>query len=180
MRDHDIIALYLERDERAIEETSKQYGRLCMQVSMNVLKSRPDAEECVNDAYLKMWNSIPPARPQSLSAYLCRIVRNLSLNRFRDQHRQRRNRDLEVAFEELEECIAMPDDQISELPALLSEFLRSLEETDRHLFMGRYWHTMSVRALADKLGVTPNAVSMRLHRTCQRLKAYLEERGYTP
>ncbi len=84
VRDEEIIALYFARDEQAIAETDRRYGRLCMKLSMEILESRPDAEECVNDTYLKTWNSIPPARPQSLRAYLLRIVRNLSISRLRD------------------------------------------------------------------------------------------------
>ena len=101
MKDQQIIDLYFARDEQAIVETDKEYGAACMRISLNILNSRPDAEECVSDTYLGVWNSIPPQRPAHFGAFVCRIARNLSLKRFRDLHRQRRNRDLEVAMEDL-------------------------------------------------------------------------------
>lgn len=178
MNDHDIVALYLARDERAIAETAGKYGGLCMQVSMNILDSRPDAEECVNDTYLKTWNSIPPTRPSSLCAFVCRIVRNLSLNRRRDLHRERRNQALTVSLEELGACIPMPDESKDELADLLTAFLEGQGEIDRVLFMGRYWYACSVSELSKRMGLTQNAVSLRLYKTREKLRAYLEERGY--
>ena len=178
MTDQEIIALYFERDEQAIAETAKSYGRLCMQVSMNILNSKSDAEECVNDTYLKTWNRIPPVKPESLGAFVCRIARNLSLKRHRDLHRAKRNRDLTVSFDELEECIPMPEEAQSELPALMSAFLAGLGEVDRVLFMGRYFYAYPVSELAKRMGMTSNAVSLRLHRTREKLWEYLTERGY--
>ena len=179
MNDQEIIALYFDRNEQAIRETDVKYGKLCMQVSMNILASHPDAEECVNDTYLKVWNAIPPTRPSSLGAFVCRIVRNVSLNRLRDLHRDCRNPDLVVSFEELEDCIPVDESVADLLPALLTDFLRGMEETDRKLFVGRYWHSLSVKELAAAWGLTPNAVAIRLHKTRERLRAYLEKGGYT-
>lgn len=178
MNDQEIIALYYARDEQAITETAKSYGRLCMQVSMNILDSKPDAEECVNDTYLKTWNRIPPVKPDSLGAFVCRIARNLSLKRHRDLHRARRNRDLTVSFEELADCIPMPDESKDALPALLTAFLEGQGEVDRVLFVGRYWYALAVSDLAERMDMTSNAVSLRLHRTREKLRVYLEERGY--
>lgn len=178
MNDQDIIALYFGRNEQAIRETADKYGGACMQVSMNILDSRPDAEECVNDTYLKTWNSIPPTKPRSLGAFVCRIARNLSLNRLRDLHRQRRDRDLTVSLEELENCIPMPDEASGELAELLSDFISAQDELDRILFMGRYWYACTPADLAKRMGMTVNAVNLRLHKTRQKLRAYLEERGY--
>ena len=178
MNDQDIIALYFGRNEQAIRETADKYGGACMQVSMNILDSRPDAEECVNDTYLKTWNSIPPTKPHSLGAFVCRIARNLSLNRLRDLHRQRRDRDLTVSLEELENCIPMPDEASGELAELLSDFISAQDELDRILFMGRYWYACAPADLAKRMGMTVNAVNLRLHKTRQKLRAYLEERGY--
>jgi RNA polymerase sigma-70 factor (ECF subfamily) len=179
MNDQDIIKLYFERNERAIVETDRSYGKVCMQVSMNILDSRPDAEECVSDTYLKTWKSIPPARPNSLCAFVCRIARNISLNRHRDLHRDKRNRELTVSFEELEDCIPVDESVADQLPELLTEFLRGMNETDRKLFVGRYWHSLSVGELAETWGLTPNAVALRLHKTRERLRAHLEKGGYT-
>ena len=179
MNDQEIISLYFDRNEQAIKETDTKYGKTCMQVSMNILHSRPDAEECVNDTYLKTWNSIPPTKPHSLCAFLCRIIRNLSLNRLRDMKAARRSRDLTVSLEELEDCIPLPDEQSPALAALLEDFLSGQDATDRALFMGRYWYACSVGDLARRTGMTANAVSIRLHKTREKLRAYLEERGYS-
>ncbi|MBQ3507282.1 MAG: sigma-70 family RNA polymerase sigma factor [Clostridia bacterium] len=177
--DAAIIELYFARDEEAIKKTDEKYGKLCMQTSMNILNSRPDAEECVSDTYLKTWNSIPPTRPASLCTFILRIIRNLSLNRLRDMKAARRNRDLTVSLEELEDCIPMPDEQSPALAALLEDFLLRQDATDRALFMGRYWYACSVSDLAKRTGMTANAVSIRLHKTRGKLRAYLEERGYS-
>ncbi len=178
LSDEAILDLYFSRDERAITETDRQYGRICTQVSMNILHSPPDAEECVSDTYLKAWNAIPPERPRSLCAYVCRIVRNLSLNRLRDMNAARRNKDMTVSLSELDECLAVREDAVTELPRLLSDFLRTLDKRDRLLFMGRYWYARSVKDMATECGMTPNAVSVNLYRTREKLRAYLTERGY--
>lgn len=103
MEDKDIVALYFARDERAITESDRAHGAVCRSVAAGILRDPRDAEECVNDTWLKAWNAIPPHRPSSLRAFLCRITRNLSLSRYRMNHREKRNRELEVALEELDE-----------------------------------------------------------------------------
>ena len=179
MEDQKIIALYFARDERAIAETAKSYGKDCMQVSMNILHSHPDAEECVNDTYLRAWNTIPPTRPNVLRAFLCKITRNLSLNRLRDMHRMGRDVDLTVSLTELEGCLALPEENGEELAGLLSDFLKAQDKEDRLLFMGRYWHGISVADLAARMGMKPNTVTVKLKRTRERLRDYLSERGYS-
>jgi len=179
MEDQKIIELYFARDERAIAETAQSYGGVCMRVSMNILHSHPDAEECVNDTYLRAWNSIPPTRPNVLKAFLCKITRNLSLNRLRDQHRLQRDSDLTVPLHELENCLALPEENGGELAGLLSDFLHEQDKTDRLLFMGRYWHGISVAEMAERLGMKPNTVTVRLKRTREHLRVYLSERGYS-
>lgn len=178
LSDSAIIDLYFARNEKAIKATDEKYGKICMQTSMHILSSLPDAEECVNDTYLKTWNSIPPTRPGSLCAFVLRIVRNLSLNRLRDMKAAKRSRDLTLSFEELEACIPMPDEQSPELAALLDDFLARLDTIDRVLFMGRYWYACPVGDLARRMGMTPNAVSLRLRKTREQLRVYLTERGY--
>ena len=178
MKDQDIIDLYFSRNEQAIAETDKSYGKVCMQVSMNILCSRPDAEECVNDTYLKTWQTIPPTRPDSLGAFVCRITRNLSLNRLRDLRRDKRNREMTLSLEELEGCIPDSAEDTEALAQLFNEFLAGLDETDRVVFMGRYWYSYAIDDLADSMRLTKKAVYMRLHKTRERLKSYLEERGY--
>ncbi len=178
--DTDIVDLYFARDERAITETERRYGHLCMKLSMDILNSRADAEECVNDTYLKTWNAIPPTRPQSLCAFICRIVRNLSLSRLREMKAARRNRELTVSLTELEACMPVSDDmEARELSELLSAFLDTIPDRDRRLFIGRYWYTLRVKDLAAEWEMTPNAVTQSLAKTRDRLRAYLIKGGYT-
>ncbi len=183
--DADIIDLYFARDERAIIETDRRYGKTCMQISMGVLDSRPDAEECVSDTYIQTWNSIPPTRPHSLCAYVCRIVRNLSINRLRARTAARRNHDLTISLEELDVCIpAPPEDEpargtVGELSRHISNFLRTVDAMDRRLFMGKYFYARSVAELAAECGIKEKLVYKHLEKTRTRLHAYLVERGYT-
>lgn len=180
MKDQDIVALYWERNENAITESQKEYGYYCMSVSMNILNSRPDAEECVNDTWLKAWQVMPPQRPNNLRVFLGKIVRNLSLDRFRTLHRQKRNIDLEVAMEELGEALIMPEETTTtQVSRAINEFLSMQDAVTRKLFVGRYWHGYSVARLAQHYGMAPNTVSQRLSRTRERLKAFLAERGYS-
>lgn len=178
-RDEAIVELYFARNEDAIKESQTHYGPLCHQVSMNILHSRMDAEECVNDTWLRAWNSIPPTRPQSLRAFLCRIVRNLSLNRLNSLRAAKRDRDLTLSFEELEECIPLPEERAGDLSDLLTDFLSELPRQDRQLFVGRYWYAYPVKDLAQAHGLTPNAVSKRLGRIREDLRSYLEKEGFS-
>ena len=179
-RDADIIALYNRRDERAIYLTHRQYGGLCTKIAQNILGNPADAEECVNDAYLKVWNSIPPAAPASLSAFICRITRNLALDRFRTKGRQKRSEGFTVMLSELGDCIPAPEEtDATELLNHIKTFLADIDDTDRKLFVGRYFHAYEVQRMAEGYGLTPNAVSMRLYKTREKLRAYLQERGYT-
>jgi RNA polymerase sigma-70 factor (ECF subfamily) len=179
VEDHQIIELYFARDELAIEETAKRYGGVCMQVSMDILQDRMDAEECVSDTWLQTWRTIPPQRPTILKAFLCRITRNLSINRLRERKAKRRDRDMTLSLEELEGVLSIPEDKSEGLSELISEFLRSLDREDRLLFMGRYWHGQSVRELADRMGLSANAAAVRLHRVREELRDFLTERGIT-
>ncbi len=180
MQDNEIIALYFERDQEAIRQTQAKYGTYCHSISMNILRCSSDAEECVNDTWLRTWNAIPPQRPSVLRAFLGKITRNLSINRLRERHRQKRNSDLLVSFDELSECISLPEETTDEaLCAYLNEFLAATDPFDRQLFVGRYWYGRSVQDMAAHHRMTPNAVSQRLKRTRQSLKAFLEERGYS-
>ena len=182
MDDHDhdqrIIDLYFARDEQAVAETDRRYGGFCMRVSLGILDDRRDAEECVNDTYLKVWNAIPPTRPRSLRAFLARIVRNVSLQRLEHNTAAKRNREFELSLEELAECIPMRDEEADALPFLLNQFLSTLSQEERTLFCGRYWHSTPVKELAKLHGLTPKAVTMRLSRTREKLRTYLNERGY--
>ena len=178
LSDERIIALYNARDEKAIQATADKYGNFCMSLSYDILGNRSDAEECVNDTYLRAWNSIPPARPKSLQAFLAAITRRLSLDRYREQRAAKRNRELEVSFEELSEAVPAPDERADELPALVNDFLRPLEFPERRLFLRRYWLSIPVETLAKEEQTTVNAINVRIYKTRKKLRAYLLERGY--
>ena len=178
MQDKEILDLYFARDEQAIVETDKSHGAVCMQVSMNILHSRPDAEECLNDTYLRAWQTIPPERPVAFRTFLCRIIRNLSIDRFRYLHRRKRNRDLEVMFSELEACIPAPDENADELMHEIADFLRKQDKLDRMLFIGRYFQAATVKTLSAQSGLSENLVAVRLFRTRDALRAYLSKRWY--
>ena len=177
--DSGIITLYNRRDEQAIQATADKYGSFCLGISYDILGSREDAEECVNDTYLRVWNSIPPARPASLQAFLATVTRRISLDRYRERRAAKRNRDFDLSLEELAECIPMRDEEAGELTALLDEFLESLPEAEWKLFCGRYWHNIPVGELATIHGIPAKKVSMRLFRTREKLRLFLNERGYS-
>ena len=180
MEDTRIIDLLFERSEQAIEALDKKYGRLCRRIAQNIVGDGRDAEECVNDAYLKVWQSIPPEHPASLRAFLVRITRNLALDRFRAKRRQKRDEGFTVMLSELGDCIPAPEERdATELLGHIKDFLRELDETDRNLFVGRYFHAYEVQRMAEGYGLTPNAVSLRLYKTREKLRVYLQERGYS-
>lgn len=178
MEDKDIIALYFARDERAIRETADKYGDFCEGVAMGILGNRQDAEECVSDTYLRTWNSIPPKRPDSLKAFVGKIARNLSIDRLRHRHIARHDSDMEIMLSELEPYLPAQEEEGSVLTDLLDGFLDGLDALDRRLFMGRYWHGYTVARMAEHYGLTPNAVSLRLHRVREKLRDYLQKGGY--
>lgn len=171
--DEQIISLFLQRDETAISAVAYEYEKKCMGIAMRILGNTSDAEECVNDTWLRAWKSIPQNPPKQLSAYLCRITRNLAINAYH----ARKSRAFDIALDELAECLAIDDSHDNELPHLLNTFLEALPPLDRKLFMGRYWHAYPVKKLATAYGMTPNAVSLRLLRTREKLHNYLAEKG---
>lgn len=181
MNDQSIIDLYFARDEKAILETERAHGGACMGVSMSILNNRQDAEECVNDTWLKAWNVIPPTVPNSLRAFLCKIVRNLSIDRYRKKRVNCPTVELEVVLSELGDCMPAEAERegAAALTDLLDRFLRTEDEVDRRLFLGRYWHGAAVHVLAKESGLSPNAVTKRLKKTRERLRDYLTERGYS-
>ena len=179
MQDHEIVALYFDRDERALSESDKKYGSYCFSVSMNLLASRPDAEECVNDTWVRAWGAMPPHRPNNLKTFLGKITRNLSIDRLR-RRKRRAEQDMTILMSELEEAVTLPDDTDENvLCSLFNDFLRGLPSLDRRLFVGRYWYGYRVTFWATKAGLTSNAVSHRIRRVREAFRAYLEERGYS-
>ena len=179
MEDRDIISLYFARNEEAIMESSRKYGNYVTSISMSILRNALDAEECVNDTWLKAWNSIPPQNPPSLKVYLGRLVRHLSIDRLRTNTRKKRNREFDVALDELVNCALPEEEDVTALTAALDEFLEGLEPTDRKLFVGRYWHLYPVSKLAQAYGLSESNTSVKLHRMREKLKVHLTERGFT-
>ncbi len=184
MEDAKIIDLYWQRDEAAIAETDRKYGAFCYSVSRNILSRREDAEECVNDAYCKAWDSMPPQRPERLRAWLGKVVRNLSLNLWNKNHAQKRHSGMEQLLSELEDCVPAPETvegqlEGRELTEFLNGWLAALSAEDRALFLRRYWNGDQVKALARERGVTQGNLSQRLYRLRCSLRAALEKEGYS-
>ncbi len=182
MLDEEIIELFFERSEKAIEELEAKYGKICLQTSYNILGNYSDAEECVNDSYLGAWNAIPPTRPDPLLTYVLKIVRNLSLNCFHKNQARKRNSTYDLAVEELSEFLAAPESvesamETKELVKTVEEFLDSLKTRDRVIFIRRYWFYDSYEQIAERVGISAKNVSVKLTRLRRQLKVYLEERG---
>lgn len=183
MEDKQIIELYWNRLEKAIEETSQKYGRFCHYIANNILKNREDSDECVNDTYLRAWNAIPPERPESLRAFLAKITRNLALNKWEKNHAQKREKDtVSLALEELSECVPSTDsvESVAEqmlLTDTLNMFLASLESQPRKIFMARYFYFASIKEIASEYNIGESKVKMTLLRTRDKLKQLLEKEG---
>ncbi len=179
MEDQQIIALYMARDEQAIVETDQKYGAFCHRIARNLLSLREDAEECVNDTYLATWNQVPPQQPRSFPAFLGRIVRNLSISRFRKCRAQKRYDGLEVMLSELDDCVPARGgvEQILEQKQLTREigrWLDGLDQDDRVVFMRRYWYGDGVRNLAKEWRCTSNQMAQRMLRLRKNLQKTLE------
>lgn len=183
MTDEKILALYQARSEDAISETAKKYGSVCRTVAYNILKNGEDAEECVNDTYLNTWNSIPPEHPNSLISFLCRITRNLALDRYRyKKAKSRSDGHTELIFEELSECISGDETPESELENIirrdiLNRFLDGLSEENRDIFVSRYWYMYSTADIARIYHISESKVRVSLHRIRKSLKLILEKEG---
>ena len=185
MEDESIIALYWQRDSRAISETDGKYGALCRSISRGIVRSREDAEECVNDTYLAAWNAIPPQRPRFFAAFLGRVARNLALNRYKARAAEKRGGgEAALSLEELAECLPSGSEPQDEAEAaafshLLSEFLRTESEEARRVFLQRYFMCCPVAQVADHFGFSESRVKSMLLRTRTRLAKYLESEGWT-
>ena len=185
MDDERIVALYFARDEHAIVETDKKYGKYCHYIANNILTNNEDAEECVNDTYLAAWESMPPQRPQILRTFLGKITRNLSIDRYRRAHAEKRKAPVTLAIDELAECIPDPASKASVVDEIaltdaLNAFLATLSDTARIAFVKRYFYCASVRDVARDLDLTETHVKVLLHRTRKKCKTFLLEKGVTP
>ncbi len=181
MTDQEIIQLFISRSERGISEISAKYNKICTHISFNILNNKADAEECVNDAYLGVWNSVPPTEPNPLLTYLCKIVRNISLKKYYKSTAKKRNSQFDLAIDELENYI--PDKntveqqaETRELTVIIESFLDSLSAENRVVFMRRYWFGDSYQDISERVGISSKNVSVRLARVRNLLKEHLKER----
>ena len=183
MEDEKIIDLYWTRQENAILETEKKYGSYCRSISFHILKNREDSEECVNDTWLRAWDSIPPKRPDFFAAFLGKIVRNLSISRYRMNHaRKRGNGEVDLLLMELEECLPAGKSVEEEIESretarAIDRFLYGEDEESRNMFIRRYFYVDSIREIAGRLGVSESKVKSQLFRVRNRLKDHLEKEG---
>ncbi len=179
LEDKRIIELYFARDEAAIEETSGKYGALCRRIALNILGNELDAEECENDTYLSLWQSIPPKKPKSLSGYAAKIVRNHALRRLEYMNAQKRRAVL-LPAEELAELIGEETDYAAEeLAELISDFLRGVSEDERRVFVRRYFAFEPLEKISADLGFSVGKIKSMLFRMRNKLRVYLEKEGIT-
>ena len=183
MDDSRIIELFFERSEQAIAELSDKYGSVCSRIAQNILNDQFDSEECVNDAYLSVWNSIPPQHPNSLAAYVCSIVRNLALKKYHWNTAKKRNSTYDVALEEIAEYLpsnSYVEDELraKELAECVNSFLDTLDRQDRIMFVRRYWHADPLDDLAGLFNTSKHYVSVRLSRIRKALRKHLIQEGY--
>ena len=184
MDDKSIIDLYLDRSEQAISETSVKYGKYCFSIAFNILSDKEDSEESVNDTYLAAWNNIPPRVPSILSTFLGKITRNISLNRWKSRRAyKRRGGEVPLALDELEECISTGESveetfEKKELLRSMNRLLDALPDTERNLFVCRYWYLDPIHDIAQRFGFTESKVTSMLHRIRGKLRKHLEKEGF--
>lgn len=182
MEDSHIVNLFFERSEQALTELSEKYEKLCRRISVNILGNEDDAQECINDSYLGLWNTIPPERPENLKYYLCRIVRNNAIKRYHANTALKRNSRYDVALQELEECL--PDENsiekvlsAAEITELIDSFLEYQKKENRIIFVRRYFFGDSITEIAERMKMSENNISVRLNRMRKSLKNHLEKEG---
>lgn len=177
--DELIIEKFFARDEKAIDDTNTKYGDLCRCISYNILKNSSDTDECINSAYLGLWNTIPPTRPKSLKAYLCEVVRNAAFAILR----ARKSAGQQIYFMELSEFLLAPSGVEAELDCktltgYINEFLATRKELNRKIFVMRYYYNLSVRDIGVRLGVKEATVKTKLYRVREELKGFLRSKDY--
>ena len=185
MDDSVIIEMFRSRFEDAIKEVQKKYGDYCFRIAFEIIRNREDAEECVNDALLRAWESIPPNEPEHLGAYLGRIVRNLAIDRLKESTAQKRGLgEVPLDISELEDFIFQPgsvweeiDEQV--LIDIINSFLDEQKKLYRIVFMQKYWYLMEIKKIAELNGISESKTTSILHRLRKKLKKRLEKEGYT-
>ena len=182
--DEKVVEMLWGRCEDALSVIERRYGRLAYSLSYNILHVNEDAEECVSDALLAVWNTIPPKRPKSLLAYICSLVRNISFNRYDYNHASKRNGEMNVILDELDEVIpssenVAEDVERGRISEVINAFLAEEKEKDRIIFVRRYYYSDGISDIAERVGISEAALAMRLSRMRARLKKKLEEEGIT-
>ena len=184
MKDSEIIELYFERNEEAIEKTSEKYGVYCKTVAENILKNPEDSEECLSSALFVLWNSIPPQKPENLKIFLAKITRNLALNTLKAKFAEKRGgKEGFAAFDELSECIPAENSieesfDAAELEKAINDFAKNLPEKERNIFIRRYFFFESPKEIAERYSFSENRVSVILHRIRKKLRKHLEKEGF--
>lgn len=183
MEDTQIIDLYFQRSEKAIEETDAKYGNYCFSIAYKILTNREDSEESVNDTYMTTWDAIPPRRPSMLAAFLGKITRNISIDRWRSRSAEKRaGGEFALCLEELANCVSGEPsiEQIEimrETVALLNRFLQDQSEAERGVFLCRYWYMDSIQEIAKNYGFSQTKVTTMLYRTRNKLRNQLKKDG---
>lgn len=179
--DEQIIEMLFDRNEQALKITDKKYGPLCRKIAYSIIRNYEEIDDCVNDSYFQLWNAIPPARPKSLKAYICGIVRNVAVKICREQARYNESH---TNFSELAGLFSdgvKPEEQLDSriLGAYINEFLASVEKTNRKIFVLRYYYNLQTRDIASMLKIKDATVRTKLFRTREELKKFLIDKGYT-
>ena len=183
MEDEKIIELYFERNESAISETAEKYGNYLYKIAFNILSDKEDSEESVNDTYMSVWNTIPPEKPNVFSAFLSKITRYISINRYSAKKTEKRGRgEIDAAFEEIEECVPDKSDiydeiETKELAKMISDYLKNLPETERKIFVCRYYYLDSLSDISKQFGFSQSKIASMLHRTRKKILSHLEKEG---
>lgn len=181
MTEQEIIALFEKRSEDAIAETGKQYGRYCRSIVGHILWQKEDVEECLNDIWLALWNAIPPAKPESLQAYLAKTARNMALNAYKKNHAKKRETDrVAISYEELSECVSDRTDveesyEAKEVAEKINLFLKQCSNKQRELFLWRYFYLDSIGEIAARTGKKESAVRTELFRMRKQLAQFLKD-----
>ena len=184
MNDKDIVQMLFDRNTDALDALSQKYGSYCNTIAKNILGNSEDADECINDAYHNLWNSIPPAKPENLAAYIGKIVRNLSFDRYKHLTAEKRGgSNVPLVLDELSEIVSGSEGVEQEIDrkeiiADINAFLNSISKEKRSIFVYRYMYAYSVKELAKLFGKSEGNISVLLNRIRKGLKEYLTERGY--
>ena len=183
MEDEKIIELFFQRSEAALDQVKQKYSNFCASVARRIVSDPRDVEECLNDTYLMIWNSIPPNEPENLAAYIGKITRNLAFNRYRNNRAQKRGGNIAFVLHELSEIVSndsTPEQEYDhlELTTAINAFLASLPQWKRYIFVRRCYYADSISEIAKSCGKTESHISMALTRLRRKLRKYLIERGF--